>query len=136
RTLDVQLLIGGVTLGCVYALITAGFVLVYRGTRLLNFAHPAFCLIGAYVAWQIFTSMGLGYFGSMLLSALVTGALSWLVQWGMFSRLMGRPLFSLFMLTLGLEVVIVTAIEGYRPWSLTPKEVLTPWRTAVVTLFG
>ena len=41
----------GISAGFVYALLALGIVLVYKGSRVLNFAHPYFGLVGAFVCW-------------------------------------------------------------------------------------
>ena len=45
-----DLLISGLSLGCIYALIAIGFVLVFKATGVVNFAHGSILLLGAYVA--------------------------------------------------------------------------------------
>jgi branched-chain amino acid transport system permease protein len=132
-----DLLVGGVTVGCIYALIAGGFVLIFRGTSILNFAQGALVLLGGYVAYSIATS-GIpgGFYSGVFGSILVTGAVAWLIQRGIFARLGGRPLFSLFMVTLGLDVVMFSLISSYRPWSHTPKEVGSPWGIQLVQIAG
>ncbi len=43
-----QLFISGVALGCVYALIALGFVLIYKATEVINFAQGEFMMVGAF----------------------------------------------------------------------------------------
>ena len=45
----------GISAGLVYALLALGIVLVYKGSRVLNFAHPYFGLVGAFVCWWLAT---------------------------------------------------------------------------------
>jgi len=44
-----QLLVSGVSLGAVYALLALGFVVVFKASGVVNFAHPALLMVGAYV---------------------------------------------------------------------------------------
>ena len=46
-------LVFGVILGLVYGLLALGMVLIYKGTRTLNFAHPYQGLLCAFVAWWL-----------------------------------------------------------------------------------
>ena len=45
----VTLLANGVSLGCIDALIALGFVVVFKATRVVNFAHGSLVLLGAYI---------------------------------------------------------------------------------------
>ena len=58
-TLVLQLLIGGVAIGGVYALIALGFVLIYKATNVLNLAQGEMLLLGAYVSYGLIAQIGL-----------------------------------------------------------------------------
>ncbi len=128
-----ELLVGGLTVGCIYALIAGGFVLIFRGTSVMNFAHGSFVLVGGYIAYSI-SAAGLpfGFWGSLVGAMAAMGVAAWLVQKGIFSRLGGLPLFALFMITLGLDTIFVSLVGGYFPWSANPKEVGSPWGINIV----
>ena len=44
-----ELLISGLSLGCIYALIAMGFVVVFKATNVVNFAHASVLMLGAYL---------------------------------------------------------------------------------------
>ena len=50
-----QLLISGISQGCVYGLIALGFVLIYKATEMVNFAQGEIMMLGAYVAITFIT---------------------------------------------------------------------------------
>ena len=52
-------LISGISLGAVYAIIALGYTMVYGIAKMLNFAHGDVIMIGAYVAFLIFSTLGL-----------------------------------------------------------------------------
>src|SRR5207247_5765703 len=58
-TFVLQLLIGGVAIGGVYALIALGFVLIYKATDVLNLAQGEMLLLGAYVSYALIVQLGL-----------------------------------------------------------------------------
>ncbi|CAM5742193.1 hypothetical protein SALBM311S_06754 [Streptomyces alboniger] len=62
-TRGVEILLNGVSLGLLYALIALGFVIVFKATRTVNFAHASFVLFGVWVVAQ--TSAILGGLGSV-----------------------------------------------------------------------
>ena len=53
-----DLTLSGLSLGCIYALIAIGFVLVFKATGVVNFAHGSILLLGAYVAARVQADVG------------------------------------------------------------------------------
>lgn len=112
----VNLTLNGVSSGAVYAALGLSLVIIYRATRVVNFAQPAFALISAYLAYSINQATG-GYwlgFGAALLAGLVMGALT--------ERMLIRPVrhneLSAIIVTLGL-LVVLQAVAGMI-WSNEP----------------
>ncbi|MEM3357126.1 MAG: branched-chain amino acid ABC transporter permease [Candidatus Bathyarchaeia archaeon] len=66
-----DLLIGGFTLGAIYALISAGLNMQFGVTSILNVAHGEFLMLGAYVTYFLFVSFGV----DPLISLVITGPL-------------------------------------------------------------
>ncbi|HEX7000864.1 MAG TPA: branched-chain amino acid ABC transporter permease [Trueperaceae bacterium] len=69
-----QVLVSGATIGSVYALVALGLVLVYRTTRILNFAHGDVGVLGTFIAYVLFTNLQLP-FGASFVLALVAAAI-------------------------------------------------------------
>lgn len=126
--------VAGLTLGCIYALVAGGLVLVFRGTSILNFAHGSFVLFGGYVMFD--SALPLGFYGALAFSSAATGALALLIHLGIFARLGGQPLFALFLITLGVDTILYYAIGGVQSWTLTPKQVETPWGFEITSIGG
>lgn len=77
-----QILIGSLTAGAVYALVALGFVLIYKGTGVVHFGYGEQLTFGAYMALIGQSLLGLP-FGLALLFALAASALlGWLIQHG------------------------------------------------------
>lgn len=129
-----SLIVGGLTVGSIYALIACGFVLIFKGTSLLNFAHGAMVLLGGYVAYEV--AQVFGFWAALVVSAATVGVLGWIIQRSIFSRLKARPLVEMFMIALGLDVILFSLISGYRPWSVTPKSVPNPWGSDTIIVLG
>ena len=68
-----QLLISGVSLGCVYGLIALGFVLIYKATEMVNFAQGDMMMLGAFIGFTYVNILGLPFFWGAL-AAVVTMA--------------------------------------------------------------
>src|ERR1700710_1210104 len=94
--------------GSLYALIGTGFVVLYRATKVMNFAQGAFMLVGG----DVFYSMLVHYHLPWGLALAVTLAVSALVGAAVyvvfFRRLVGAEPFVLVIASLGLNIVIVT----------------------------
>lgn len=86
-----QQLLNGLTLGGVYSLVALGLTLVYGILHVPNFAHGAFYMAGAYVAYWLMTSMGLHYWLAMLGAAAAVAIISMLAQQLVFHPLRNAP---------------------------------------------
>jgi branched-chain amino acid transport system permease protein len=100
-----QLVASGIAVGSLYALAALGFVLIYKATDILNFAHGEAMLIGALVCYTLIV-LGVPFLWAVIL----TGGLAFL--FGMLTeRLVLRPLvgegqFSTVMITIGLSIFL------------------------------
>ncbi len=99
-----QLMLGLVN-GSFYAMLSLGLAVIFGLLGIVNFAHGALYMIGAYVAWLSLEKLGLNYWVSLLLAPLVVGALGVLIE-RVFLRHLYKldPLYSL-LLTFGLSLV-------------------------------
>lgn len=110
-----QLMFQGLSLGMVYSLIALGFVLVFKGTGVFNFAHGDFVMGAAYIVVAVSTSQPWGVAVLVALVALV--ALALVVERLVLRKMVGEPLFAVVMVTLGLSIMVravVTMIWGYN----------------------
>lgn len=70
----VQLLISGSALGCIYALIALGFVLIYKATETVNFAQGELMMLGACTGYLLMAWFKLPFFWAALVSVAGMGA--------------------------------------------------------------
>ena len=56
-----QVLISGLSLGCVYGLIALGFVLIYKATEMVNFAQGDLMMLGAFIGYSLIETAGLPF---------------------------------------------------------------------------
>ena len=71
-----MIIVGGLKIGAIYSLAALGIVVIYKATRIVNFAHGAFVLAGAYATYGVVEVLGLGYWPAYVLVPLVTGVLA------------------------------------------------------------
>ncbi len=128
-----QTLVGGLSLGAIYALVAMGFSLVYRTMGLVNFAHADVVTIGAYVASTFYTSARLPFVLAMVLAIVVTALIGVVIE-----RVL-RPLenkdFDLMLIgTIGFGIVLQAL--AIMVWGATGRAVPSPIRTAPLNVFG
>ncbi|MFD0690884.1 branched-chain amino acid ABC transporter permease [Actinomadura fibrosa] len=128
-----QTLIGGLSLGAIYALVAMGFSLVYRTMGLVNFAHADVLMIGAYAASTFYMSTRLPFALAMVLAIAVTGLI------GLFIERVLRPLenkdFTLMLIgTIGFGMVLQAV--AVLIWGATGRAVRTPVGGAPLEFFG
>jgi branched-chain amino acid transport system permease protein len=100
-----QLLLGLVN-GSFYAILSLGLAVIFGLLNIVNFAHGALYMMGAYVAWLALTYFGIGYWGSLALAPLIIGVFGMVIE-----RTMLRWLYQLdhlygLLLTFGLALII------------------------------
>ncbi|KRC22623.1 ABC transporter permease [Acidovorax sp. Root217] len=105
-------------------LVGAGLSLIFGVTRIVNFAHGSFFMVGIYVAYSMVAKLGtgLGFWPALLLSAVVVGALGALVEVVLLRRIYKAP--ELFQLLATFALVLV--IKDAALWIWGPEEMLGP----------
>jgi branched-chain amino acid transport system permease protein len=99
-----QLLLGLVN-GSFYAMLSLGLAVIFGLLGIVNFAHGALYMMGAYVAWFAMEQFGLGFWWALLLAPLVVGALGVVVERTLLKRLYNiDPIYGL-LLTFGLALI-------------------------------
>jgi branched-chain amino acid transport system permease protein len=130
-------LVQGIAQGAIYALVALGFVIIFRGTKVLNFAQGAFMLVGAFMVFNASITWGLNYWLSLILTALAMGILGFLLEALVLRKLRGRPTFTVIMATLGIGIAleqICTAIWGTDPLPLNDPMGLTSFNVKGVPI--
>lgn len=96
----------GLVNGSFYALLSLGLCIIFGILDIVNFAHGAMYMMGAFIAWMLLHYCGLGYWWSLVLAPLAIGAFGAIVERLMFSRLYGSHHIFGFLLAFGLVLVI------------------------------
>jgi branched-chain amino acid transport system permease protein len=105
-TFLLQLLFSGVVLGLVYALAALGFVLIYKASRVVNFAQGQFIAIGAFLAYWAMVSLGAPFLLAAALALALTALLGFGVERVFLKRMVGQPIISVIMATIGLASLL------------------------------
>lgn len=116
-------LLTGVALGSIYALLALGLCLIFGMLGVVNFAHGAFFMVGAFLGVYFLGLTG-NFFFSLLLVPIVTGAIGLVTERFLIRPLYGRGIDYPLLLTFGLSYVLIEVmrvtfgIEGLP--SITP----------------
>ena len=102
-----QDLVNGILAGGILAVVALGFSLVWGIMNIINLAHGAFVMLGAYVTWQLFTTFHLDPFLSLPISFVVLFVLGYLIQRFIINWVARAPVLTTFLLTFGLSLLVV-----------------------------
>ena len=129
-----QLVISGLMLGSIYGLIAMGFVIVFKATNVVNFAHASVVMLGAFLVAKWHGS--LGFFGAIgaaaLVSALVAVALDIAFLRPLRNRVRGVD--ALAIMTIALNILLGTALVRAVGNDLLPSG--APWGADTTHVFG
>lgn len=110
-----QLLISGAALGCIYALIALGFVLIYKATETVNFAQGELMMLGACTGYLLMHWFKLSFLWAALVSVAGMAGFGMLLERAVIRPILGQPQFTVVMLTIGLGYItrgLVTMLPG------------------------
>ncbi|MBU2549794.1 MAG: branched-chain amino acid ABC transporter permease [Proteobacteria bacterium] len=127
-----QLFSSGMALGCVYALIALGFVLIFKATDVINFAQGEFMMLGAFVAFSLIHYAHLPFWLTVILTLVIMAAFGVLLDRTVMRFLVGEPTFSMVMFTMGLAVFF-RSIAGMI-WSTDTYTFPSPLQGGVIHL--
>jgi branched-chain amino acid transport system permease protein len=101
-----QLVVSGMVVGSIYALSGLGFVLIYKSSRVLNIAHGQIIAAGAFITYALTVMAGIPIYFSFFISVIITFFLAMSVERVFLRRLIGEPIISVIMVTIGLMSII------------------------------
>ena len=129
-----ELLISGLMLGCIYGLLAMGFVIVFKATNVVNFAHASVVMLGAFLVAKWHGS--LGFFGAMGVAALVCAFVAALLDLVFVRplRTRARGLDALAIMTIALNVLLGTELVRAVGNDLLPSG--APWGAGTTSIFG
>ena len=122
----------GIGTGSVYALLALGFVIIYKATRVISFAQPAFMLAGAVLVTYLVGP--LGFFPALAGAAVLTGGLALGVERLAVRPMIGRPVFTVAIITLGIDTAVRVVDNAFI--GVDVRHVGDPWGLKVLRLPG
>jgi branched-chain amino acid transport system permease protein len=99
-----QLLLGLIN-GSFYAILSLGLAVIFGMLNVINFAHGALYMIGAFVAWMLLQYLGIGYWPALIIAPIVVGVLGALIERTLLRRLYHLDHLYGLLLTFGLALI-------------------------------
>lgn len=127
-----QTIVRGLGQGSVYALLAMGFVIIYKSMRVISFAQPAFMLTGAMLVSYLAIEMN--FFLAVVVATVLVALLGVGVERAALRPMIGKPVFVISIITLGVDVVIRVVVNGYIGINVRP--IGDPWGLKTTSLFG
>ena len=131
-----QVIVSGISQGCIYGLIALGFVLIYKATETVNFAQGELMMLGAFLGVTATTVLGLPYWAAVAATLLAMALFGFLLERAVLEPILGQPAFAIIMVTIGIGYVargLVTMIPG---WGTDTHVLETPFRGEIVRAGG
>jgi branched-chain amino acid transport system permease protein len=110
-----QLVISGISQGCIYGLIALGFVLIYKATETVSFAQGEMMMLGAFAGLALMTALNFPFWITIPAVMLAMAVFGVLLERAVIRPILGQPAFSIVMLTIGIGYVargLITMIPG------------------------
>lgn len=113
----VQVIITGLATGGLYGLIALGFVLIYKATSVLNLAMGEFMTLGAFICFTVLTQVKVPFSLALVMTLGAAMVLGIVVERLILRPLIGEPIISVIMVTIGLGVILRGLM--YMVWTPT-----------------
>jgi branched-chain amino acid transport system permease protein len=101
-----QLLVSGISVGCLYALVALGFVLILKATDILNFAQGEIIMISAFICYFLVTALHLPFLLAVLITCVAAALMGILTERLVLRPMLGEPVFAVVMVTIGLSIFL------------------------------
>jgi branched-chain amino acid transport system permease protein len=127
-----QIAVNALLLSGILALVALGFSLVWGIMNIVNLSHGAFIVVGAYLTFWMHELWRIDPFLSIPISMLVLFGLGYLVQMRLINQIIRAPLLATFLLTFGLEILIVNLLNFF--FKADTRSVMTSYSGAGFSL--
>src|ERR1700743_3497361 len=130
----IQLLVNGLVVGTLYGVVAMSFVLIYKATQVVNFAQGELLLVGAWVCWALLTKYSVPFGIGMPSPLFFMFACGIAIQVVILRPMIGEPIISVIMVTIGLSTVFDAALKWI--FGVNPQPFPRVFSSDAVSLFG
>ena len=131
-----QLALSGIAIGCVYALVALGFVLIYKATETVNFAQGELMMLGGFFAYTATALMGWPYWAAIVFAVLVMAIFGMGVERIVLRPVLGQAQFTVVMVTIGVGYVMRGVVSMVPGWGTDTYKIANPFADRVINIGG
>ena len=106
-----QLLVSGLVIGSIYSLVALGFVIIYKATKVVNFAQGELVMVGAYICFSLTVQAKLPFLAAFFLTLAFSFILGIAIERLILRPMIGEPIISVIMVTIGLSSVLKSLVQ-------------------------
>jgi branched-chain amino acid transport system permease protein len=135
-----EALVRGLGIGSVYAMLALAFVIIYKATRVISFAQPAFMLTGAVITSYLTPALGFVLFTgfSFLLAvsgaAIATAIIALVFERAAVRPMVGKAVFTIAIITIGIDIMLRQVVNG--PIGIGARPIGFPWGIDTIEVLG
>ncbi len=122
-----QTILSGVSVGCIYGLVALGFVMIFKATDVINFAQGEIMMLGAFVAFTCIHVLHLNYWVAIVGTTFLMALFGFAIERIVLRPLIGQPVFSLVMVTIGLMIFFRSVVSVIPGWGTDTYGFETPF---------
>ncbi|MCD9154418.1 branched-chain amino acid ABC transporter permease [Aeromicrobium duanguangcaii] len=112
-TTFLQSVLNGFAQGSIYALLALGYVMIYKATHVISFAQPALMVCGGLFGYHATSEWGLSFWPALIVAVLMGAVLGMLVERLALRPMVGKPVFTLAIITIGVDIVLRILANRY-----------------------
>ncbi len=127
-----QLVVSGAAIGCVYALVALGFVLIFKATEVINFAQGELMMLGAFLGYTLIAIVGLNFWLGALIAIIGTALFGGVLDRVVMRPMVGQPVFAIVMVTIGIGYLMRSVASMVPGWGVDTYFLETPFYNKVV----
>ena len=131
-----QMLASGTSIGCVYAIVALGFVLIYKATEIVNFAQGDLMMLGAFLGFTFIGVIGMPFVVGLVLAAICMALIGATLDRLVLRPMVGEPVFAIVIITVGIGFVIRSLVIMLPGWGTETRTIATPYSRRALTFGG
>jgi len=106
-----QLFINGLVVGSIYSLVALGFVIIYKATKVVNFAQGELVMVGAYICFSLTVQFNIPFVWAFILTLAFSVLLGLAIERMVLRPLIGEEHISVIMVTIGMSSVLKSLVQ-------------------------
>src|SRR5688500_8875343 len=123
---------GGLGVGSIYALLTLGFVIIYKSMHVISFAQPAFMMSGAILVSYL--APEIGFTAAVVAGALLVALVAFVFDRVAIPPMVGRAVFVIASITIGVDIVVRVVAGAFI--GVDPRNIGDPWGLDSMSIGG